>query len=62
MLNINDILEESLSKKAELSLIRSDFFEEPMEAHSDMKLFKYNGVCLGGTFDHMHLGHKLLLT
>ncbi len=48
--------------KSELSLIRSDFFEEPLETHQDMQLFKYHGVCLGGTFDHMHLGHKLLLT
>ena len=27
-----------------------------------MSLFKYKEACLGGTFDHLHLGHKLLLT
>lgn len=26
------------------------------------KLVKYESVCLGGTFDHMHSGHRLLLT
>ena len=25
-------------------------------------LFKYESVCMGGTFDHMHLGHRMLLT
>jgi len=25
-------------------------------------LFKYEVACIGGTFDHMHLGHRLLLT
>ena len=25
-------------------------------------LFQYDSVCMGGTFDHMHLGHRLLLT
>ena len=24
--------------------------------------FEYPVVCMGGTFDHMHLGHRLLLT
>ena len=24
-------------------------------------LFKYEHVCMGGTFDHMHQGHRLLL-
>ena len=25
-------------------------------------LFKYEIACIGGTFDHMHLGHRLLLS
>ncbi len=32
------------------------------ETKSNFELFKYNATCLGGTFDHLHLGHKLLLT
>ena len=26
------------------------------------QLFQFDIVCMGGTFDHMHLGHRLLLT
>ena len=37
---------------------------EPQETDISTRssLFKYEQVCIGGTFDHMHLGHRLLLT
>ena len=31
-------------------------------AMSKESLFKYESACMGGTFDHMHLGHRMLLT
>lgn len=37
------------------------FFDKPRESEIS-QLFKYKHACMGGTFDHMHLGHKLLLT
>ena len=33
-----------------------------LQEKSITELFRYRQACLGGTFDHMHLGHKLLLT
>jgi cytidyltransferase-like protein len=33
-----------------------------LQEKSITELFRYRQTCLGGTFDHMHLGHKLLLT
>ena len=42
--------------------VRSNFFEDPIEQSEHHEFFKYKAVCLGGTFDHMHLGHKLLLS
>eukprot|EP00352_Strombidinopsis_acuminata_P007857 CAMPEP_0176370984 /NCGR_PEP_ID=MMETSP0126-20121128/24380_1 /TAXON_ID=141414 ORGANISM="Strombidinopsis acuminatum, Strain SPMC142" /NCGR_SAMPLE_ID=MMETSP0126 /ASSEMBLY_ACC=CAM_ASM_000229 /LENGTH=163 /DNA_ID=CAMNT_0017730259 /DNA_START=427 /DNA_END=916 /DNA_ORIENTATION=- len=41
------------------------FFEDVQEKdieHEDNGLFAFDCICLGGTFDHMHLGHRLLLT
>ena len=36
--------------------------QDTEEAQESSTYLKYDEVCLGGTFDHMHLGHKLLLT
>ena len=45
----------------EVEINNLSFFEEPRETPID-KIFKYSKCCMGGTFDHMHLGHKILLT
>lgn len=39
----------------------SNLLDEPQERDISTP-FKYEIVCMGGTFDHMHLGHRLLLT
>eukprot|EP00353_Schmidingerella_taraikaensis_P006063 CAMPEP_0185568170 /NCGR_PEP_ID=MMETSP0434-20130131/1211_1 /TAXON_ID=626734 ORGANISM="Favella taraikaensis, Strain Fe Narragansett Bay" /NCGR_SAMPLE_ID=MMETSP0434 /ASSEMBLY_ACC=CAM_ASM_000379 /LENGTH=346 /DNA_ID=CAMNT_0028182591 /DNA_START=161 /DNA_END=1201 /DNA_ORIENTATION=+ len=43
---------------------RSSLLNDPQETDISTRstLFKYEIVCMGGTFDHMHLGHRLLLT
>ena len=48
-----------LAKEVEVGNL--SFFEDPKETPID-KIFKYSKCCMGGTFDHMHLGHKLMLT
>jgi len=50
----------SLSQEILFDKERS-YFSKPQHT-SYTELFKYKETCLGGTFDHMHLGHKLLLT
>ena len=42
----------------------SSLLNDPQETDISARssLFKYETVCIGGTFDHMHLGHRLLLT
>lgn len=45
----------------EIEFSSLNLFDNPRETPID-QLFKYKQTCMGGTFDHMHLGHKLLLT
>ena len=44
--------------------VRPPLFMDSNEqsAMNKESLFKYESACMGGTFDHMHLGHRLLLT
>lgn len=42
------------------SSLVSELQETDISARST--LFQHESVCMGGTFDHMHLGHRLLLT
>ena len=54
---IHTIKEQAMQFECEVSAV----FEKPRE-NPISKLFKYGHACMGGTFDHIHLGHKLLLT
>lgn len=40
---------------------RKNFFEEVQEK-GEGSLFKYGTTVVAGTFDHLHSGHRLLLT
>eukprot|EP00347_Sterkiella_histriomuscorum_P023330 403335061 len=62
IVRVQDILELAMKRFEAVQFIRTNFFEDPIEQNKDQDFFKYKAVCLGGTFDHMHLGHKLLLT
>ena len=61
-MRINEIVGLALKRFENVQFIRTNFFEDPIENVQNLEFFKYKAVCLGGTFDHMHLGHKLLLT
>lgn len=38
------------------------WFLESSEMAKEQSPLMFNTICMGGTFDHMHSGHKLLLT
>ena len=46
---------------ADIDFGNLNLFENPRETPIT-QMIKYKQSCMGGTFDHMHLGHKLLLT
>ena len=48
--------EDTTSINLEEPLINIDISKQ------DMSKFQFKMTCLGGSFDHLHLGHKLLLT
>ena len=50
--------------KIDQTFVKADswFTDNQNPELKDQSLFKYGAICLGGTFDHMHSGHKLLLT
>ena len=41
----------------------NSWFDDDSESQIRKQNFKqFDAICLGGTFDHMHSGHKILLT
>ncbi|CDW78682.1 pantetheine-phosphate adenylyltransferase [Stylonychia lemnae] len=59
---IQQILEQVMKEKQQFEFLRENILEAILESNDNLEFFKYEAVCLGGTFDHMHLGHKLLLS
>lgn len=58
---IGGMIPRAVSLAQEYEAEELNLFEEPSEKPID-SLDKFSHTCMGGTFDHMHLGHKLLLT
>ena len=65
-IDINSILQQIMSANVNIVKTRSNLFEEIREkgliSSSESQFQKYPTTCVGGTFDHLHSGHRLLLT
>ncbi len=61
MVPIGNIKHKAMVLSVDLEFDNLNLFENPRETPITT-LFKYKQTCIGGTFDHMHLGHKLVLT
>jgi cytidyltransferase-like protein len=56
--NIQPHVDEDLISKLNTTFLK----KAKVEGNNGLNFQKFNAVCLGGTFDHMHSGHNYLLT